>query len=281
MGDLLADNLLADNLRVSLLQTDLIWQAPEANRQQLTAKIQPLAGTTDLIVLPEMFTSGFIEEPGALAAADHAQTNDEQGQLTRQWLLAQADFTNAAVCGSTVYQTTDGFVNRLLVATPLGDIFHYDKVHLFSMGGEHRRYLPGNRRRIIHYRHWRFLLTICYDLRFPVFCRNCNDYDVMLCVANWPASRRHHWRSLLIARAIENQAYVLGVNRVGTDGRGLSYSGDSMAIDYLGNCLIDGGINQSWVQTTTLDKSLQQQQRKNFPVWQDADDFTLPGAAKA
>jgi predicted amidohydrolase len=259
-----------DDLRVSLVQTDLIWHDPVANRQQIAKKIQSLVGITDLIVLPEMFTSGFTEEPNALTDTDH-----RQDQRTCQWLLQQAAVTNAAVCGSSVFSVADGFVNRLLMATPSGEIFHYDKVHLFRMGGDDERYQAGSIRQVISYRNWRFLLTVCYDLRFPVFCRNRSDYDVMLCVANWPASRRHHWRSLLIARAIENQTYVIGVNRVGVDGKGLAYSGDSMAIDCLGERLIDGEINHSWVQTATLKMQLLTEQRSKFPVWQDADSFRM------
>ena len=259
-----------NDLRVSLVQTDLIWCDPAANLQQLAEKIKPLTGITDLVLLPEMFTSGFIQEPDVLADTDR-----KQDKLTCQWLIEQAAVTNAAICGSAALAVDDGFVNRLLMATPAGDIFHYDKVHLFKMGGEHKRYRAGSTRQVIPYRNWRFLLTVCYDLRFPVFCRNRNDYDVMLCVANWPASRRHHWRSLLTARAIENQAYVLGVNRVGVDGKGLEYSGDSMAIDCLGNYLIDGEVNRPWVQTTTLQAALLTEQRKKFPVWQDADHFTM------
>jgi omega-amidase len=259
-----------DEFRVSLVQTDLVWRDPAANRRQLAEKIQPLADVTDLIVLPEMFTSGFTEEPSTLANKEH-----RQDKLTCEWLLRQAALTEAAVCGSSMFGVTDGFVNRLLMATPSGEIFHYDKVHLFRMGGEHERYQAGSIRQVVNYRNWRFLLTICYDLRFPVFCRNCNDYDVMLCVANWPAARRHHWRSLLMARAIENQTYVIGVNRIGIDGKALAYSGDSMAIDCLGNYLIDGEINQSWIETTTLKMQLLTQQRKEFPVWQDADSFKL------
>ena len=253
-----------------MVQTDLFWRDPTANLRQLEGKIRPLAGVTDLIVLPETFTSGITERPDKLM-----NTGYENDQLTCQWLLNQAQTINAAVCGSSVIAVNSGFVNRLLFATPTGKMFHYDKVHLFRMGGEHKRYQAGNSRQIVSYRNWRFLLTICYDLRFPVFCRNRNDYDVMLCVANWPMSRRRHWRTLLMARAIENQAYVIGVNRIGTDGRGLEYCGDSMAIDYLGDALIDGEVNQSWVQTTTFYSQSLIEQRSKFPVWQDADRFTI------
>ena len=265
-----------NDLRVSLVQTDLVWQDPAANLQQLEDKIKPLAGATDLIVLPETFTSGFVEEPDSVSNPDILSNNNcEHDRLTCQWLRKQAVLINAAICGSSIFAVDDGFVNRLLMATPTGEILHYDKVHLFRMGGEHKRYRAGDTRQIISYRNWRFLLTICYDLRFPVFCRNRNDYDVMLCVANWPMSRRCHWRTLLTARAIENQAYVLGVNRIGIDGKGLKYSGDSMAIDYLGNVLIDGEVNQSWVQTVTLCMQPLTEQRDKFPVWQDADHFTM------
>ena len=259
-----------NDLRVSLVQTDIVWRDTDANLRQLTEKIKPLAGATDLIVLPETFTSGFTDKP------DHFSNGEcHQNQLISQWLLQQAVTTCTAICGSSIFAVDDGFVNRLLMATPTGDMFHYDKVHLFRMGGEHKRYQAGSDRRVVTYRGWRLLLTVCYDLRFPVFCRNRNDYDVMLCVANWPAKRRHHWRSLLMARAIENQAYVLGVNRIGIDGKGLEYSGDSMAIDCMGNYLIDDEINQPWIKTTTLQSQPLTEYRSKFPAWQDADDFEI------
>ena len=257
------------NLRVSLIQTSLAWLNPLENRQRLQEQLLPLMGKTDLVILPEMFTSGFITQPENLIDND----------VTIDWLLQQAKNLDAAIAGSIAMAVEGGtgdhptYVNRLLFASPKGQLDYYDKVHLFRMGDEHKHYRPGNQRKIVTCKEWRLLLTVCYDLRFPVFCRNRNDYDLLLCVANWPQARRHHWRTLLTARAIENQAYVVGVNRVGTDGKGLNYSGDSMVIDHLGNTLIDQP--GEWVATKTLSAEELTQYRTKFPAWQDADDFAL------
>ena len=255
-------------LRVSLVQTDLVWHDPAANLKQLASTLAPLAEETDLIVLPEMFTSGFTTHPETVA----------DGHIATRWLIDQAARLKAAITGSIACQVEaaadqPAFVNRLLFVTPEGEVMHYDKVHLFRMADEHKRYQAGGQRTIINYCGWRLLLTVCYDLRFPVFCRNQNDYDGMVCVANWPAVRRHHWRSLLQARAIENQAYVFGVNRVGIDGNDLSYSGDSLAIDFSGETLIDQ--EGEWLKTVTASQSRLQQYRDRFPAWKDADTFSL------
>jgi omega-amidase len=277
-------------LRVTLVQTALCWLDPVANRQQLEKKFLALKGKTDLIMLPEMFTSGFTVAPELMC--------DASGTVA--WLQAQAQYLGAAITGSVACDLTDQdiianepasknvsgnldrniggdnkprFVNRMLFVTPQGEMFNYDKVHLFKMADEHKRYQAGNERCVINYMGWRILLTVCYDLRFPVFCRNRNDYDMMLCVANWPKARAHHWRSLLIARAIENQAFVVGVNRVGTDGNGLEYSGDSLAIDYLGELLVDKP--NEWVETLVFDPQALVDYRQRFRAWEDADNFAL------
>lgn len=267
-------------LRVSLVQTDLVWLDPDANLQHLKHKLSSLSGQTDLIVLPEMFTSGFTEKPEPLLS------NQPFGfQSTAEWMLDQARALGAAVTGSIACQvevdnndadsSQPAYVNRLIFATPEGHVYHYDKCHLFQMGGEHERYRAGNERKVVEYHGWKILLTICYDLRFPVFCRNQNDYELMLCVANWPQSRRLPWRTLLQARAIENQAYVVGVNRVGSDGNGLDYSGDCMAIDYFGKVIADGKEGQVEIFQVELDKNKLNHARDVFPAWQDADAFEL------
>jgi omega-amidase len=285
--------LRAAPLRVTLVQTALCWLDPQANRRQLEKKLLKLKDKTDLIVLPEMFTSGFTVEPEIM--------NDADGTLA--WLQAQAQFLGTAITGSIACELTDQaiigkgvisknisgklvndigtshgddkpcFVNRMLFVTPRGETSHYDKVHLFKMANEHKRYQAGSERCVINYMGWRILLTVCYDLRFPVFCRNRNDYDMMLCVANWPKTRAHHWRSLLIARAIENQAFVVGVNRVGIDGNGVEYSGDSLAIDYLGELLVDK--SNEWVETLVLDPQALIDYRQRFRAWEDADNFAI------
>ncbi len=265
-----------DDLRITLVQTNLAWHQPEVNRTQLAAQLAPLVNSTDLIVLPEMFTSGFTQDPDRLPTSDHEDSQHSlTAEPTRHWMLTQARLLNAALCGSVVYQTAEGNTNRLLFVTPDGTCHTYDKVHLFRMAGEHKRYLAGNERKVINYKGWEILLTVCYDLRFPVFCRSRNDYDLMLCVANWPAPRRHPWRALLIARAIENLAYAAGVNRVGTDGNGLEYSGDSMLVDFKGEAMIDAPEHTPFVTTATLSAAELSRFREKFPAWQDSDDFTL------
>lgn len=263
------------DLRATLVQTDLHWHQPQANREQLAHKLAGVGGTTDIIVLPEMFTSGFTVHPESVV----------HGCVTQEWMVEQARVLNAALVGSIAYQVEGipgskrpSYVNRLLLVAPDGHIFHYDKVHLFRMANEHQRYQPGQQRCIVDFKGWRLLLTVCYDLRFPVFCRNTvidnrHDYDAMICVANWPQARRHHWRTLLQARAIENQAFVMGVNRVGVDGNGLSYSGDSMLVDARGEPVLDEP--GEWIKTQLLKKQELMDYRQQFPVWQDADPFSL------
>jgi predicted amidohydrolase len=239
--------------------------------------LSDIPDNTDIVVLPEMFSSGFTQNPEPLYG----------NQATIEWMKAQATQHNIALVGSiacAVERSGDqqnNFVNRLLFVTPDsaghgdGELHYYDKCHLFAMGGEHERYQAGKQRSVVAYKGWRFLLTVCYDLRFPVFCRNRNDYDVMLCVANWPQSRRHVWRTLLQARAIENQAYVLGVNRVGKDGNGLAYSGDSMVVNFWGDIVADGPQGKEQILNATLDSDTLLAARKSFPVGNDADAFEL------
>lgn len=255
------------NLTISLIQTELHWQQPAQNRAMLAQKMAPLAGKADLIILPEMFSSGFSMAPEQVAEA-------EEG-ASLQWMKQQAAELKAAVTGSLAIRTEAGFVNRLFLVSPEGEVQSYDKCHLFRMGDEHSHYQAGLQRQLFHYRGWRILPLICYDLRFPVFSRNCNDYDLLICVANWPAPRRHPWRTLLQARAIENLCYVAGVNRVGTDGNRLAYSGDSMLVDFKGEPQLDRAAGEAFVASQTLSYEALQQFRKVFPAHLDADCFTL------
>lgn len=252
-------------LNVALVQTALQWQNPAANRQQLAEQISAIEGA-DLILLPEMFTSGFSMQSHDIA---------EPEGCSLFWLQQQAQQSGAALVGSVATRTDKGCVNRCYFVTPAGDVTTYDKKHLFRMAGEHQAYVAGDQRIVVNWRGWRFLLQVCYDLRFPVFSRNCNDYDVALYVANWPALRRHAWRTLLQARAIENQAYVLGCNRVGTDGNGVQYSGDSLIVDYLGQAVADCSPGQAGVLQAALDYAPLMQLRQQFPAHLDADAFTL------
>jgi predicted amidohydrolase len=260
-------------LRISLVQGDTRWHDAAANRAYYGRLVGGLAGRSDLVVLPETFLSGFTNDTDANA-------EDMQGEGLR-WLRNLAADTGAVITGSLVVQEDGRCVNRLLWMPPDGRHALYDKRHLFRMAREHERYAPGNERLIAELRGWRIRCEVCYDLRFPVWLRNRYDrevgrfdYDLVLFVANWPASRRHAWRTLLRARAIENLAFCAGVNRVGTDGNGLDYAGDSAVLDFLGQPLVECGAVEQ-VSTVTLDPVALAAHRERFPAWMDADDFTL------
>jgi len=263
-----------DDLRVSLVQADTIWHDPEANRKMFGELIAPLAGASDLIVLPETFTSGFSNE-----AIDRAET---MAGPTVAWIREQAQKLGAVVTGSVQMREGDAVFNRLLWATPHGEIQHYDKRHLFRMAKEHERYASGRKRLTVEFKGWRICPLVCYDLRFPVFIRNRFgnevpgrfDYDLLVFVANWPAPRRHAWRTLLRARAIENLSYAIGVNRVGQDGNGLDYAGDSVALDFLGQPQVECGDGPE-VATTVFPAESLAQHRERFPVQLDADEFDI------
>jgi len=259
-------------LRVSLVQGATRWHDPVGNREYYGSLIAPLAGHTDLVVLPETFTSGFSNE-----AIHNAETMDGPSVA---WLREKAKELDAAITGSVQLRASEGVFNRLLFVTPDGEVRHYDKRHLFRYADEHKRYASGRDKLIVEWKGWRICPLVCYDLRFPVFSRNGHDpqrgfnYDLVLFVANWPAARAHAWRTLLRARAIENLSYCLGVNRVGTDGNQLPYSGDSGVLDYLGQAMVDLGAQEQTV-TVTLDPAALAAFREKFPAWMDADAFEL------
>lgn len=253
------------DLKVTLIQCELAWEQPDDNRRQIGAIIGGLQQATDLIVLPEMFTTGF-----SMNALGNAE---EPGGPTEQWMLGIARQRDCAITGSIAVRAGEGVYNRMLFATPEGVEF-YDKRHLFRMAGEDKRYQSGGRRVIVQWRDWRINLQVCYDLRFPVFSRNREDYDLLLYVANWPQQRRYHWRQLLIARAIENLACVVGVNRIGADARGLVYSGDSLAVAADGGILWDARSENGAAQVV-LDGAALLNYREGFPCQLDADRFQL------
>ena len=263
-----------DDLRISLVQGDTAWHDPAANRARYGALIAPLAGQTDLVVLPETFTSGFSNE--ALADAEGMDGP------TVAWIREQAAKLGAVVTGSVQIREGEGVYNRLLWATPEGHLHTYDKRHLFRMAREHERYAAGRDRITVELKGWRVCPLVCYDLRFPVFIRNRYgveasdrfDYDLLLFVANWPTPRRYAWQTLLRARAIENLCHVIGVNRVGTDGNGIGYSGDSVALDFLGQSLLELD-DQVRVATTTFSAAGLAAHRERFPAQLDADRFEL------
>ena len=264
----------ADDLRVSLVQGDTRWHDPAGNRAYYGTLIAPLAGATDLVLLPETFTSGFSND-----ALKDAET---MSGPTVAWLRAQASALDAVVAGSVQLREGEGVFNRLLWASPDGDVRHYDKRHLFRMAKEHERYAAGRDPITVALKGWRIRPLVCYDLRFPVFSRNRFDsarpgqldYDLLLYVANWPSPRAHAWRTLLRARAIENLCYVAGLNRVGTDGNGHHYSGDSAVIDFLGHPASEC-TDEEVVVTTTLQADQLALHRERFPAMLDGDAFQI------
>ncbi|RTE66236.1 amidohydrolase [Amphritea opalescens] len=258
------------NLKITLIQPDMLWQNPAENRQMYERLMDQNASDTQLVLLPEMFTTGFTMD-SRLAA-------EPMGGDTCQWLQQQAIQRGVAITGSLAVAVDDGYVNRMIFTFPDGTQSYYDKRHLFRMAGEHERYQPGDQRVIVEYAGWRILLQVCYDLRFPVFSRNNNDYDLALYVANWPAPRRQPWRKLLQARAIENLCYVAGVNRVGQDANGHDYSGDSLLVDFKGDLLIDREPGIPFCATETLSASALTDFNQKFPAWMDADSFLITEA---
>ena len=260
-------------LTVSLIQGATRWHDAPANRAYYGELVRS-AKPSDLIVLPETLLSGFSNDIRA-----SADTMDGQGVA---WMLDLAEETGAVLCGSLAISEAGTVYNRLIWARPDRSFAQYDKRHLFRMAGEHTRYGGGTMRLITTLKGWRILPQVCYDLRFPVWLRNRRleeshggmDYDLAIFVANWPAPRRQPWRTLLRARAIENLAYVIGVNRVGVDGNELPYAGDSAVIDPVGEPLIELG-SQAQVVTLSLDPAPLLAHRERFPAWMDADEFSL------
>ena len=256
-----------DNLRVTLAQVDLVWEDPSLNRRKLEKLIIPLTGKTDVVILPETFTTGFSMHSSQLA--------EPMDGPTIQWLLKLSKSTRLAIGGSLLIRANDTCYNRFVFITPDGGIAFYDKRHLFSMGGESDSMTPGDQRVIVHYLGWRIALYVCYDIRFPVWCRNVADTDLMIFTANWPDSRNEVWSILLKARAIENQVYVAGVNRIGTDGEGVNYKGNSQMINARGEVQIQSGNLRNELFTYLISKRELSNFRDKFPVARDADSFNI------
>jgi len=256
------------DLRVTLVQQPLVWHDPAANRERFEALLRPLAGRSDLVVLPETFSTGFSMEVERLG--------EPAGGPTTQWLTQLATALDAAVTGSVITLEGGRYYNRLLWAAPGEQLRRYDKRHLFRMGGEHRHFTPGGAAWSVAWRGLTVCPLVCYDLRFPVYSRRRPqlDYELLLYVANWPAARAAAWRQLLRARAIENQAYVVGVNRVGPDGNGVAYAGDSAAIDFMGGTLAEGGDAPALL-SVELPHAPLAAFRERFPAHLDADRFNL------
>jgi omega-amidase len=258
------------DLSVALIQTPLFWEDVTANLAMLEEKIAALPEAADIIVLPEMFTTGFSMKASLLAEA--------MNTTTTRWMKMVAAQTQALVIGSFMVKEAGSYYNRLLCVKPDGACTWYDKRHLFRMSREHETYRAGEERLLVDWKGWRICPLICYDLRFPVWSRQdaTQPYDILLYVANWPAARANAWNLLLRARAIENQCYVVGVNRVGRDGNGIAYAGGSVAVDFLGELITDLGEAES-EKGVRLAKAPLEKYRTDFPVHQDADPFEIRG----
>ena len=256
----------SETLNCLLVQTQLFWADAEANRNQLEAIARSQGSDCDLIVFPETFTSGFL--------GDAEAEPESMDGATLGWMKALAGELDCVICGSVAISSERGRVNRFLWVQPDGNLQFYDKRHLFSFGGEDKRYVAGHERKVFHYRGWRICPQICYDLRFPAWCRNRDDYDVLLFVANWPEPRTPAWTALLKARAIENQCYVIGVNRSGGDPRGMEYAGGSAVYDPLGSTILDLGA-KACSKSTRIEMDKVTAIRSQLPFQLDADHFEL------
>lgn len=264
-------------MKVTLIQTALHWEDRQKNLAHFDALVNSIAEQTDLIVLPEMFTTGFTMNPAKLAEP----SNGEALAAMKKW----AKQKNAVITGSVAVEDNKKYYNRLFWVEPNGNFSTYDKRHLFRMAGEDKHYAMGTKKVITKLKGWNICPQICYDLRFPVWSRNTftqtngqptATYDVLLYVANWPEVRSYPWKQLLIARAIENQCYVIAVNRIGKDGNDFAHSGDSMVINPRGEIISKTKANEQSIETIHLDKTYLEDFRKAFPVGLDSDEFTLP-----
>lgn len=256
------------DLKITTIQTSLHWEQVDENLFHFS-KMMDGVEASDIIVLPEMFTTGFTMNPEKLG--------EEHGGKGLQWMQQKAKEKDAIIVGSISVKDNGNYYNRLYWVKPDGTYEWYDKRHLFRMGNEHQHYTAGNKKLVIDYKGWKVCPLVCYDLRFPVWSRNKkeNTYDVLIYVANWPEVRSYPWKQLLIARAIENQAYVVGVNRIGEDGNGIAHSGDTSIINPRGEITNNTQSHQDKAETVLLSYTYLQDFRKVFPVMLDGDDFEV------
>ncbi|UYU46991.1 MULTISPECIES: amidohydrolase [Bacteroides] len=255
-------------LKISIVQTDIAWENKQENLRMLREKLHALRGTTEIVVLPEMFSTGFTMKSREFA-------EPVSGITVRILKELAADF-QLALCGSFICSERSNYYNRAFFITPEGEEFYYDKRHLFRMGNEAEYFSAGNNKLIISYRGWNICLLVCYDLRFPVWSRNVNnEYDLLIYMASWPQARRLAWDTLLCARALENMCYVCGVNRIGVDGNKLIYNGGSVVFSAKGEVLASVPDGEEGIETISLSLISLQQLRDKFPVWKDADAFRL------
>lgn len=256
-------------MKISLIQPDTIWENKTANLRDLEKLIFPLFNKTDLVVLPEMFNTGFSMHPERLSEAP--------GMETYEWMKVMAQRGSFGLCGSYIVKNNGLYHNRFVFVSPGNEVWHYDKRHLFTMAGEHNFFSAGKERMIFRFMDVRICPLICYDLRFPVWSRNRNDFDLIIYSANWPERRKTAWNTLIRARAIENQCFVAGVNRVGADGNGIKYAGDSMLINHLGEITANAGLDKPCVVTGEISINELLEFRAGYPFMHDADDFSING----
>lgn len=257
-----------ENLKITVFQAYLFWENADKNLQNISLKLSSgVREKTDLIVLPEMFNTGFTMRADEMA--------EEMDGKTMQWLSKTAISYDCVVTGSLIIKENGNFYNRMIWMKPDGQYEYYDKHHLFSMADENKHFIAGNEQLIVELKGWKIRLAICYDLRFPVWLRNKNaEYDILLLVASWPDKRSSHWRTLIHARAVENQSYVVAVNRVGHDGNQVYHSGHSMCIDPYGNTVYYKPEDED-LYTFSINYPELEKIRRQFPFLQDADDFNL------
>ena len=258
-------------LTITTIQTNLLWEEKSANLRLLEEKIAAIENKTEIVILPEMFTTGFSMNPSAFA-----ETMDGE---TMEWMKRVSKENGIVLTGSLMIEEEGKYYNRLIWMLPNGEFGYYNKRHLFAYGEEDKHYTAGNKRLIASVKGWKINLQVCYDLRFPVWARQQSseiapEYDLLIYVANWPERRSHAWKTLLCARAIENQCYVVGVNRVGTDGNNIYHSGNSLVIDPLGQVLYHMADEED-INTISLFKAKLDETREKFPFWKDADAFGL------
>ena len=254
------------NLKVAIIQSKIIWENPELNFELFGKKINSMKEEIDLIILPETFSTGFTMNVHKLS--------DIPDGKTAEFLRTLAKQKKSFIAGSAIIKDKNKYYNRLLISSSDGEIFHYDKRHLFRMGREHEVYSPGNKQLILKIKKWRVAFFVCYDLRFPVWSRNNNSYDISVFVANWPEIRQNHWNALLLARAIENQSYVIGVNRIGIDGNGIISSGDSVVINPWGEYILNAK-RKDGIFTADLSHKILTDYKKKFPAYKDTDKFSI------
>lgn len=254
-------------LSVTLIQTALYWEQPDKNIASLTKKINAIEGKTDLIVLPEMFTTGFSMNPVSVA--------EPMDGPTVQWLRTMAATYQTAIAGSVIIEDSGNYYNRFLLAHRNGVVDYYDKKHLFTLAGEHEIYTVGTELKTFDLKGWKIRPMVCYDLRFPVWARNTDDYDLLIYVANWPSPRKKAWDTLLQARAIENMCYTIGVNRVGKDANGMDYPGHSAVYDSLGVTCLDFATGFEGMDQVVISKEHLNKTRSKLNFLNDRDTFTI------